>query len=147
MQLADKSMKKNEAHLSAKDQELEKKLQEHIAKKKDSVQTPQEPAIGKRASTMHSKKGSTGEDIRQEIDPPCFNENSKAMQAFKKVFQTKPMPKFAIYSRLDKNLLQLMLIKATEFQDAEIANIREKYFNPEKDENEESDVASCRIST
>jgi len=41
------------------------------------------------------------------------------------------MPKFAIYSRLDKNLLKLMLIRATEFEDFEIETLRAKYFFPE----------------
>jgi len=30
------------------------------------------------------------------------------------------MPKFAIYSRLDKNLLKLMLIRATELADCDV---------------------------
>ena len=34
-----------------------------------------------------------------------------------------------------------MLIKATEFQDSEIPSIREKYFNPEKEEGDEESVA------
>jgi hypothetical protein len=42
------------------------------------------------------------------------------------------MPKFGIYSRLDKNLLKLMLIKATQFKDEEISFYKIKYFNPEK---------------
>ena len=33
-----------------------------------------------------------------------------------------------------------MLIKATEFQDSEIPHIREKYFNPEKADDEELSV-------
>ena len=86
-----------EALLSAKDDELEKKFQEHINRKKqDSISTPAdlEPKHQKKSS-LSSKRGSV-----LELDM-----NSKAMEAFKKAFQHKPMPKFAIYSRLDKNLL------------------------------------------
>ena len=53
---------------------------------------------------------------------------------FEKIFKQKEMPRFAIYSRLDKNLLKLMLIRATELDDKDIAEYRLKYFNPEKDD-------------
>ena len=44
------------------------------------------------------------------------------------------MPKFAIYSRLDKDLLKNMLIRATQLEDADLSGYRQKFFNPEKKE-------------
>ena len=38
------------------------------------------------------------------------------------------MPKYAIYSTLDKNLLKMLLMKATELTDEEIQGLRDKYF-------------------
>jgi len=60
----------------------------------------------------------------------------KAIKVFDKIFKRQEMPKFAIYSRLDKNLLKMMLIRATELEDAELPEHRIKYFNPEKEEEE-----------
>ena len=37
------------------------------------------------------------------------------------------MPKFALYSLLEKNLMKSLLIKMTQIDDKEIAGIREKY--------------------
>ena len=37
------------------------------------------------------------------------------------------MPKFALYSLLDKNLLKSLLIKVTEITDDQIDGIRQKY--------------------
>ena len=53
------------------------------------------------------------------------------IKVFGKMGNGRPMPKFAMYSRLDKNLLKLMLIRATEIEDDEIAGLRAKYFHPE----------------
>ena len=37
------------------------------------------------------------------------------------------MPKFTLYSLLDKNLMKSLLIKMTQIDDKEIDEIREKY--------------------
>jgi len=43
------------------------------------------------------------------------DKNEAAKSLMSKLMGHKPMPQFMIYSRLDKNLLKLMLIKATQF--------------------------------
>lgn len=48
------------------------------------------------------------------------------------MFLKRPMPKFAIYSRLDKGLLKKMLIKATTIQDDDIIMLKQMYFNVDK---------------
>lgn len=53
------------------------------------------------------------------------------MSVFGGLVKKQAMPKFAIYSRLDKNLLKLMLIRATTYDDEEIEGFRQKYFHPE----------------
>lgn len=58
---------------------------------------------------------------------------ANAVQVFKK--QTHP-PNFAIFSRLDKQLLKALLIKCTELEDYELDDLRDVYFNPERAERE-----------
>ena len=47
-----------------------------------------------------------------------------------KIFKKRPMPKFVMFSKLDKNLLKQMLVKATEISDDQIESLKTKYFNP-----------------
>ena len=51
---------------------------------------------------------------------------SKLMQ---KLFRVARMPSFAIFSRLDKQLLKTMLVRATEIADEEVYGLRIEYFN------------------
>lgn len=46
------------------------------------------------------------------------------------------IPSFAIYSRLDKDLLKALLIKCTEIEDYELDDLRDVYFNVERAEQE-----------
>lgn len=46
------------------------------------------------------------------------------------------VPSFAIYSRLDKDLLKALLIKCTEIEDYELEDLKDVYFNPERAEQE-----------
>ena len=46
-------------------------------------------------------------------------DKEKTLELLKRVLK-RPMPKFAIYSRLDKDLLKNMLIKATMIEDEDI---------------------------
>lgn len=46
------------------------------------------------------------------------------------------IPSFAIYSRLDKDILKALLIKCTEIEDYELDDLRDVYFNAERAEQE-----------
>ena len=62
-------------------------------------------------------------------EPPT----NRAAEILARHFARARMPKFAIYSRLDKRLLKLMLIKATEYFDEDIPALKEKLFNPSEE--------------
>lgn len=42
-----------------------------------------------------------------------------AIESLKSVFEKKKMPEFFIFSRMDKNLLRYLLMRATELEDSE----------------------------
>ena len=46
------------------------------------------------------------------------------------------MPKFAIYSRLDKDILKALLVKCTELEDYELDDLRDLYFSQSRAEAE-----------
>ena len=52
-------------------------------------------------------------ELEDEVD------KQRAIDIIKKVF-AREMPKFAIYSTLDKNLLKMLLIKSTGISETEI---------------------------
>ena len=64
---------------------------------------------------------------------PALDElkNNRALTMLARHFQRARMPTFAIFSRLDKRLIKLMLIKATEYFDEDIPALRKRFFNPE----------------
>ena len=39
------------------------------------------------------------------------------------------MPKFAMYSRVEKDLLQCLLVRATEFSDGDVEGLRVRFFS------------------
>lgn len=53
-----------------------------------------------------------------------------AIETIKSVFEKKKMPVFFIFSRLDRNLLRYLLMRATELEDSEesIQALREQIF-------------------
>ena len=102
-------------------------MEQHLQAKKEKQKKEQ-----KLKHQMRFKKGASLVDRMQQ---KAITRN-KALQAIQDVFKKKAMPQFAIYSRLDKNLLKQMLIKAAEFEEEEIPELRKKYFNPEKEEDE-----------
>ena len=59
------------------------------------------------------------------------------MQNLMKIMKKRDqIPSFAIYSRLDKDLLKALLIKCTEFEDYEVDDLKDVYFNPVRAEQE-----------
>ena len=51
-----------------------------------------------------------------------------AIEKISKILAKNKMPVFMMFSRLDKNLLRFLLIRATEFSDEEIEGLRENLF-------------------
>jgi hypothetical protein len=82
----------------------------------------------KQKAAHNSKKNAaapTQEPALEEL------KNNRAITLLARHFQRARMPTFAIFSRLDKRLIKLMLIKATEYFDEDIPELRKRFFNPE----------------
>ena len=58
----------------------------------------------------------------------------KMMKGFETKLRNIRMPQFAMYSSLDKKLIHLFLLKATQISDDEIMFLRVRYFNPQSSE-------------
>ena len=62
----------------------------------------------KQKRATKTNKNISAEKIEQAIL------KTKTAALMEKIFKKRPMPKFVMFSKLDKNLLKQMLVKATE---------------------------------
>ena len=82
----------------------------------------------KQSLMNYQKANLSGEILQRTVKAGA---HTRLMERMAASLARSRMPTFAIYSRLDKHLIALMLIRATEFEDYEIKSLKERYFNPD----------------
>lgn len=67
---------------------------------------------------------------------------NKVIQSITQHLIRASMPKFAMYSRVEKDLLQCLLVRATEFSDQDVDGLRIRFFSnsPAHDPKENSEA-------
>jgi hypothetical protein len=87
----------------------------------------------KSKKNKHKSAHSSKKKEATATQEPALDElkNNRTLTMLARHFQRARMPTFAIFSRLDKRLIKLMLIKATEYFDEDIPELRKRFFNPE----------------
>ena len=93
-----------------------------------------------------SSKKAAAKEVDNDKDHHKSEKTEQVLQVLTKILKRQEMPKFAIFSRLDKNLLKLMLIRATQLTDEDIPGYMLKYFHPEKEEEENKSAQQSQVA-
>ena len=131
--------------LAAEDQGLSRKFEDQIKQKERIKQKEKKDELTKKEREEKQKKEKEEEEkqgklprelAKQQAMKEKVEDARKEQEAKEKLatvvglFQKRvPMPKFAIYSRLDKDILKALLVKCTELQDFELDDLKDLYFN------------------